>query len=180
MKDKHKYYVKGNFIQITAPTTHGSSGSPVINMNLEVVGVHALSRSDIEGANAQLHFASDRGNALRLRLPSGKSLGDDLRKLYLADAKADFEKAIGLAKTPQDQAKAYDKLGAEHVKQGKYQDALEWIKKAVECDPTFAMAQYHLGLVFRELLDQTSYRAQCQLLRDLDTKLADKLEKRLP
>jgi len=69
VRDVSRY---GNIIQITAPVSSGSSGSPVVNMKGEVIGVATL--ASIEGQNINFAIPGERVLALGTELKLGKEL----------------------------------------------------------------------------------------------------------
>jgi len=60
--DEEPDFIKGPLLQITAPISHGSSGSPVMNLNGEVVGVAV---AVFEGGQS-LNFAVPASSVRRL------------------------------------------------------------------------------------------------------------------
>jgi hypothetical protein len=75
-------YQFGEFYQIAVPLTHGSSGGPILNMKGEVVGVITHIEPTLDGAHAQLHFASVASNVLNLKIQGDKTVIDLLETLY--------------------------------------------------------------------------------------------------
>lgn len=73
----------GNILQITAPISHGSSGSPVVNMKGEVIGV--ASAQSIEGQNLNFAVASQKVIALLPRMtatpPAKLNEEDDVQRV---------------------------------------------------------------------------------------------------
>jgi len=72
-------------------------------------------------------------------------------------------------------AKKYLDLGAAYGKTGKYEDAIESYKQAIRNNPDDAMAHFGLGLAYFLLNDRGSALDQYEILKKLNTELANKL-----
>lgn len=148
----------GKVLQITAPTSSGSSGSPVVNMKGEVVGVATF--QIVKGQNLNFAVPASRALALQQRLagpsprkPAGLAevlyeqavkshkAGDDARAVLA------LEEAVRLRP---DYAKAFIGLGTSYYFLGRYQEALLASKEAVRLQPN-AHAQTVLGWVYEAL-----------------------------
>jgi serine protease Do len=119
----------GQVIQITCPISPGSSGSPVINMKGEVIGVATFQLR--EGQN--LNFAIPIARLKKLKPVEGKALANIIYDISgLDESMSNFEKGEVL----------YDRK--------EYEGAIGFLRKAVEEDPQNAAAYYHLGICYRE------------------------------
>lgn len=181
---KNKGDLKGDYIQHNAPATYGSSGSPVVNTQGKVVGVHAsarLSRSGEGGSNAYaagiLAFASAATNVLALKSNTGASIGNMLRKLYIEEDLAAFDKEMVEGKTWDFYPTAYNRLGNEYLDFGRNDDAARCYREAVLYSPRYGAAHYNLGLVYWRMKYKNSYLTQCHILEAIDKQRADKLRK---
>jgi S1-C subfamily serine protease len=152
----------GKIIQITAPTSHGNSGSPVFNLKGQVIGVVTVKVTN--GQNINLAIASARLGKLRagqLRaLPTkdkSNEAGDSsyrtgLESLWLGN----YDNAVGHFETAAyrnpKRADAWVQVGYCKVKQGKaaegiraYQQALELKPDSDEIHNKLGDAFYHAG-----------------------------------
>ncbi|MBW1973407.1 MAG: tetratricopeptide repeat protein, partial [Deltaproteobacteria bacterium] len=156
----------GWIIQITAPLSPGSSGSPVINMKGKVIGVASFRM--IKGEN--LNFAIPIQRAIRLALGKRQTFNKwqakrekkwytSAEKLYLKgfdfilakdykDALHYFEEET--KKNPK-YAKAYLWIGYCKYSLGQYREAIKAYKQAIRIKPDFAYAHFGLGLVYGSL-----------------------------
>jgi Flp pilus assembly protein TadD len=155
----------GKILQITAPVSPGSSGSPVLNTKGEVIGVATFIAT--EGQN--INFAVPSEKILTLKETEKTSLlkeyaagtvdANDTEKLYQsgltelwkekwADALTYFQKAT--AKNPQD-ADAWLCVGYCYGKLGRWQEALDCFKQAIRIKPDLAEAHYNLGVSYGKL-----------------------------
>src|SRR5215203_3565964 len=183
----------GRIVQITAPISHGNSGSPVFNMKGQVVGVVTI--RVMNGQNINLALGAPRFTSLKAaeRLVSFEELarkaGDEQRPDAISDwwyrnglnslwlgnydsALGYFETAVN--KNPQ-RADAWIQVGFCKVKQGKNQDAIRAFEQAVLLRPELAEGHYNLGAVHLELGDRVEALAQANLLKPLDAALHQKL-----
>ncbi len=116
----------GKIIQITAPLSAGSSGSPVVNMKGEVIGVATF--QIIEGQN--LNFA----------IP-----GERISKLKPVKAKTLAEWTGGVG-DGLDTAEGLYSLGLGFVWAEDYEKALLYFEEAVKQNPRHAEAYFILGI----------------------------------
>ena len=150
----------GRIIQITAPISHGNSGSPVFNMRGQVVGVVTIKVTN--GQNINLAIASARlstlreGRALSFDELAAKSRNDSdssadwwyrngLNSLWLGNyegALASFENAVN--KNP-DRAEAWIQVGYCKVKQGRTAEAVRAYRQALRLRPNSVEAYNKLG-----------------------------------
>ena len=149
----------GKIIQITAPISPGSSGSPVVNMKGEVVGVTTFQM--VEGQN--LNFAIPADRITKVKSGRGKPLAgreeDKAKELYSKGLSflwvGDYEKAFPCfekaAKENPGDANAYVLIGYCDDKLGRYQEAIEAFKQAISIKPDYAEAHYNLGNAYGHL-----------------------------
>ena len=155
----------GKILQITAPISPGSSGSPVINSKGEVIGIATLIVT--KGQNLNFAIPSDKIIALKeiakaTLSKSYASLTADANGAQLfydkglielwqgnwSAALTYFKKAA--EKNPQD-ANAWYKAGYCYDKLGRWQDAIEAYKQAIRIKPDYAEAHYNLGIAYGKL-----------------------------
>jgi S1-C subfamily serine protease len=134
-------------IQITAPISHGNSGSPVFNLRGQVLGVVTVKVTNGQNINLAVSAARVgqlRAGALRpLSELSNKPKGDvaetayrnGLESLWLGNydsAVGYFENAVN--KNPK-RADAWVKVGYCKVKKGKNQEAIRAYQEALQLKP---------------------------------------------
>ena len=122
----------GRIIQITAPISPGSSGSPVLNMQGEVIGIATFQM--VEGQNLNFAIPSERITSLDLK----KETFSYLEKYKKSEEKKDsdyvweaFEKAIYFL---------FEK---------EYEKALPYLEIAIQVEPAFAY--FGMGICYQEL-----------------------------
>jgi tetratricopeptide (TPR) repeat protein len=152
----------GEIVQITAPISHGNSGSPLFNMKGEVVGVITMKVTN--GQNINLALGASRlrqlrpGNLLAFAdLPARNKTGppseilaewwyrNGLNSLWLGNydsALGYFENAVN--KNP-NRAEAWIQVGYCKVKQGKNGDAIKAFRRAIQLRPNSFEAHNKLG-----------------------------------
>ena len=150
----------GRIIQITAPISSGSSGSPVVNMQGQVMGIATL---QITGGQS-VNFAIPSERITQLQATSLTSLADlvatsgrnkrakavqffrdgltFLSKDDCEKALPHFEKAV---ESDSSYADAWAQSGFCNEKLGKHAEALEASKKAVSLRPS-AESYFNIGL----------------------------------
>ncbi|MBP6003821.1 MAG: tetratricopeptide repeat protein [Pyrinomonadaceae bacterium] len=119
----------GKIIQITASISPGSSGSPVVNMAGQVIGVATLQAA--EGQN--LNFAVPAERILQLKIAevqSFSSLSAETQKNKRSSAERLYSQ--GLAMLSRDD----------------FARAVPYFEKAVETDPNYAEAWYQSGYCY--------------------------------
>jgi outer membrane protein assembly factor BamD (BamD/ComL family) len=148
----------GKIIQISAPISHGNSGSPVFNMNGEVVGVVTVKVTN--GQNINLAIGAGRVEQLRagqLRsiasVPARERVSDvgessyrtGLDSLWLGN----YDNAIGYFETAANRnprrADAWVQVGYCKVKQGKSAEAIRAYQHALELKPNSDEIHNKLG-----------------------------------
>jgi S1-C subfamily serine protease len=148
----------GRIIQITAPVSHGNSGSPVFNLKGQVVGVVTVKVTN--GQNINLAIASARVAQMNpgklrplnelLRRDRASDLAEPayrngLESLWLGNydnALDFFENAVN--KNPR-RADAWIQVGYCKVKQGKNDDAIRAYQQALRLKPESADLRNKLG-----------------------------------
>lgn len=150
----------GRIIQITAPISSGSSGSPVVNMQGQVIGIATL---QITGGQS-VNFAIPSERISQLQVATMTSLSDlvavsgrnkrakavqffrdglsFLSKDDCEKALPYFEKAV---ESDSNYAEAWAQSGFCNEKLGKHAEALEASKKAVSLRPS-AESYFNIGL----------------------------------
>src|SRR6476660_2628859 len=150
----------GRIIQITAPISSGSSGSPVVNMHGQVIGIATLQITGGQSVNfaipseriAQLQIATPMSLS-ELVVASGRNkrakavqyFRDGLSFLSKDDCEKAlpyFEKAV---ESDINYAEAWAQSGFCNEKLGKHAEALEASKRAVNLRPS-AESYFNIGL----------------------------------
>ncbi len=134
-------------IQITAPISHGNSGSPVFNLRGQVLGVVTVKVTN--GQNINLAVSAARVGQLRpgtlrpLTELSNKPKGDTAETAYRNGLESlwlgNYDSAVGyfenaVNKNPK-RADAWVKVGYCKVKQGKNQEAIRAYQEALQLKP---------------------------------------------
>ncbi|MDT7541085.1 MAG: hypothetical protein QOE33_989 [Acidobacteriota bacterium] len=152
----------GRIIQITAPVSHGNSGSPLFNMKGQVVGVVTIKVTN--GQNINLAISSARFDALKTTAPvsfddiaarerepqNTESSADwwyrnGLNSLWLGNydtALGSFENAAN--KNP-DRVEAWIQVGYCKVKQGRNAEAIKAYRQALRLRPNSVETYNKLG-----------------------------------
>ena len=150
----------GKIIQITAPISPGSSGSPVVNMRGEVVGVATLQAA--EGQSLNFAVPAERIAGLKIgNLQSFAAVEADTRKSKRAGAERlyaqglaqlsrdDFARAVSLferaAQADENYAEAWYQAGFSYGMLGKHAEALRATKQAARLRPEWTQAQINIG-----------------------------------
>lgn len=116
----------GKIIQITAPISPGSSGSPVVNMFGQVIGVATLQAA--EGQSLNFAVPSERILQLKIgELQTFASLNSETQKNKRAAAQSLYSQGLGI------------------LSRDDYARALPYFEKAVDIDPNYAEAWYQAG-----------------------------------
>jgi len=151
----------GRIIQITAPISSGSSGSPVVNMHGQVIGIATLQITGGQSVNfaipseriSQLQQTSSLMSLSELVVASGKNkrakavqfFRDGLSFLSKDDCQKAlpyFEKAV---ESDSNYAEAWAQTGFCNEKLGKHAEALEASRRAVTLRPS-AESFFNIGL----------------------------------
>jgi tetratricopeptide (TPR) repeat protein len=156
----------GRIIQITAPISPGSSGSPVVNMQGQVIGVATLQVAG--GQSVNFAIPSERIAQLDRSAQTQPGQGMSLGELVNATSRNKRARAVeffrnGLTFLSKDDcqgalpyfqkatdadnnyAEAWAQMGFCHEKLGRHNDAIEASKKAVNIRPS-AESYFNIGL----------------------------------
>ena len=169
-------------IQITAPISHGNSGSPVFNLRGQVLGVVTVKVTN--GQNINLAIAAARvgqltaGKLQPLSELNVRSRGDVAESLYRTGLESlwlgNYDNAVGYFenaanKNPR-RADTWVQVGYCKVKQGKNQEAIRAYLQALQLKPEDAEIHNKLGDAYyyagrlREAID--SYTEAARLRPD--------------
>lgn len=169
-------------IQITAPISHGNSGSPVFNLKGQVLGVVTIKVTN--GQNINLAIAAARvaqltaGKLQPLSEFALKGKGDVAETLYKSGLDSlwlgNYDNALGYFenaanKNPK-RAETWVQVGYCRVKQGKAQEAIRAYQQALQLKPMDADIHNKLGDAYyysgrlREAID--SYTEAARLRPD--------------
>jgi tetratricopeptide (TPR) repeat protein len=119
----------GKIIQITAPISPGSSGSPVVNMRGQVVGVASLQAA--EGQSLNFAVPSERIFGLKIGdLQTFSSLSAETQKNKRSAAQTLYSQGLGI------------------LSRDDFARALPYFEKAVDVDPNYAEAWYQAGFCY--------------------------------
>ena len=144
-------------IQITAPISHGNSGSPVFNLKGQVLGVVTIKVTN--GQNINLAIAAARvaqltaGKLKPLSELAAKGKGDIAESLYRSGLDSlwlgNYDNAVGYFenaanKNPK-RAETWVQVGYCKVKQGKILEAIRAYQQALQLKPTDAEIHNKLG-----------------------------------
>lgn len=175
----------GRIYQITAPLSSGSSGSPVVNMKGEVIGVATF--QFVEGQNLNFAIPSEHiGKLKAIKEWTMRSVEEGITSaegLYISGLLflliEDYEKALSyfekaVVKDP-GYALAHLGLGVAYAKLGRYTEAIEPYKQAIRIKPDYAEAHLSLGAVYLILGDMGSALNEYKILKDLNNDLANEL-----
>ncbi len=178
----------GRIIQITAPISPGSSGSPVVNMQGQVIGVATLQLT--EGQSLNFAIPSDRVAQLQAQpntpARSLAGLSEDTNKSQRATAERFYTQGLGfLSRDDCETALAYFKKATDadpkyaeawaqsgfcHEKLGRHNEALKASRQVITLRPDSAESYFNMGLAyfysnqFKESVD--AYRQALRLDAD--------------
>jgi tetratricopeptide (TPR) repeat protein len=166
----------GRIIQITAPISPGSSGSPVVNMRGQVIGVATLQLT--EGQSLNFAIPSDRVAQLQGQTTALRTLGglvEDTNKSQRATAERFYTQGLGFLSrddcetallyfrkaTDADPkyAEAWAQSGFCNEKLGRHTEALKASRQVITLRPDSADSYFNMGLAyfysnqFRESVD---------------------------
>ena len=119
----------GKIIQITAPISPGSSGSPVVNMVGQVIGVATLQAAE--------------GQSLNFAVPA-----DRISQLKIGDLQTVSNVTAETNKNKRSAAERSYSQGLAQLSRDDYAKALPYFEKAAETDPTYAEAWYQAGYCY--------------------------------
>jgi tetratricopeptide (TPR) repeat protein len=119
----------GKIIQITAPISPGSSGSPVVNMKGQVVGIATLQAA--EGQSLNFAVPSERISQLKIgSLQSFSSLNSEAKRSKRSSAEKLYSQGLGV------------------LSRDDYTRAIAFFERAAETDPDYAEAWYQAGFCY--------------------------------
>ena len=137
----------GKIIQITASISPGSSGSPVVNMAGQVIGVATLQAA--EGQNLNFAVPAER-----------------ISQLKVADVQSFASLAAETQKNKRSAAERLYAQGLAQMSRDDYARAVPYFEKAAETDPNYAEAWYQAGYCYGVLNKHTdALRASKQAAR---------------
>ena len=122
----------GKIIQVTAPISPGSSGSPVVNMNGEVVGV--------------VSFFLAPGQNLNFAIP-----GERIARLSPSDGKPLSEREEAREEEILAAAEQFYSAGRSYLGAGDYEKALPYFAEAIKINPNSADAYFQIGYCLAKL-----------------------------
>jgi len=156
----------GNIIQITAPISSGSSGSPVVNMKGKAIGVASFQM--VEGQN--LNFAIPGERVAELTSGKGQTFAERkaaITEEWVSSAEGlywkgvqlvwaeDYQKALfyfkeAVKKNPS-YVEAYFAIGYCKGELALYSEAIDAYKQAIRINPDDVDAYFNLGLTYGNL-----------------------------
>jgi tetratricopeptide (TPR) repeat protein len=137
----------GKIIQITAPISPGSSGSPVVNMMGQVIGVATLQAAE--------------GQSLNFAVPAER-----ITQLKITEIQTVASLSAETQKNKRSAAERLYSQGVAQLSRDDYVRALPYFEKAVESDPNYAEAWYQAGYCYGSLGRHTdALRASRQAAR---------------
>src|SRR5215218_4843336 len=119
----------GKIIQITAPISPGSSGSPVVNMAGQVIGIATLQ--------------AEQGQSLNFAVPSERIL-----QLKVSDLQTVSSLTAESTKNKRASAERMYSQGVAQLSRDDYARAVGYFEKAVEMDSNYPEAWYQIGFCY--------------------------------
>ncbi len=119
----------GKIIQITAPISPGSSGSPVVNMLGQVIGIATLQAAE--------------GQSLNFAVPSER-----IAQLKIGDLQTFSTLNNETQKNKRSAAQNFYSQGLAQLSRDDYARAVSFFEKATETDPNYAEAWYQAGFSY--------------------------------
>ncbi len=178
----------GKIIQVTAPISPGSSGSPVINMKGEVIGIATF----FVVAGQNINFAIPGERIVKLATGQGETLSerDEGRiKDWLASAEGlyttglrflwaeDYERAlpyfVETVKRNRGHAAGYFQMGYCLAKLGQYKEAIQSYKQALRINPREAGIHSNLCAVYGKIGRYDEAIESCKQATQLEPDFAE-------
>lgn len=119
----------GRIIQITAPISPGSSGSPVVNMFGQVIGVATLQAAE--------------GQSLNFAVPSER-----IAQLKIGEVQTVSSLTAETQKNKRAAAERFYSQGVAQLSRDDFARALSSFERAAEADPAYAEAWYQAGFCY--------------------------------
>lgn len=119
----------GRIIQITAPISPGSSGSPVVNMFGQVIGVATLQAAE--------------GQSLNFAVPAER-----IEQLKVGDLQTVSTLTAETQKNKRSIAETYYSQGLAQLSRDDFAKALPFFEKATDTDSNYAEAWYQAGFCY--------------------------------
>jgi tetratricopeptide (TPR) repeat protein len=119
----------GKIIQITAPISPGSSGSPVVNMYGQVIGVATLQAAE--------------GQSLNFAVPAER-----IAQLKVNDLQTVSSLTAETQKSKRSTAERYYSQGVAQLSRDDYARAVSFFERAFELDSNYAEAWYQAGFCY--------------------------------
>jgi len=119
----------GKIIQITAPISPGSSGSPVVNMLGQVIGIATLQAAE--------------GQSLNFAVPSER-----IAQLKIGELQTFSTLNSETLKNKRSAAQSFYSQGLAQLSRDDYARAVQFFEKATETDPNYAEAWYQAGFSY--------------------------------
>ena len=160
----------GKLIQITAPISPGSSGSPVLNMKGGVIGIATFQM--VEGQNLNFAIPSERIASLNLMEEEKTFTTEELfgqeskakkdsdyvyealdKALYFTFIKEEYAKALPYWEITIEiePVIAYFSIGYCYAELGAYNKAIEAYKQVIRIKPDDAIVHCYLGIAYYKL-----------------------------
>jgi tetratricopeptide (TPR) repeat protein len=137
----------GRIIQITAPISPGSSGSPVVNMSGQVIGIASLQAAE--------------GQSLNFAIPSERIL-----QLKVTELQTVSSLTAETQRSKRSSAERYYSQGVAQLSRDDYTRAVGYFERAVELDANYPEAWYQAGFSYGLLgRHQDSLKASKQAAR---------------
>lgn len=173
------------WLQMTAAISPGSSGSPVLNADGQVVGVAVAQMANSQGVNFAVAGQHAEDLLFQSELKRGPQAFASMQRARLGDIRQDadyqtylalfvnndFKQAVDVLKTLLDRyphsAIGYRELGDVYWSLGRYNDSAKAYQQAVKLNPQYVEAWRELGESYEAMMSYTdaiaAYRQALQL-----------------